>query len=621
MNIRQKIVIALMCVSLPALMALGGFGYWRAQSSIELSRTLSLEAIAASRVARLDNLLRDWQENLRTVAADRLLTDTVQEYNRTSDTRFREPLARILDRAVGTSGIRFLQLHDRNGAVVATAGNPIGRPMPAFRSGAEGHVEVLRITAGSEGQAPLVVMQAPVRVAQSDTAYIIAEISARGLQDVVRDRHGLGHSGQLQVWWTGDGGSGEPVAGVRSTTLPLPVAVDRANGQVRRVHHADAEWLIASLRARNKQLVVTVSLNANEALHHAHQFRTALLGFGIGLIVLVLLAGFWVGGRLSAGVRALSDVAVMIRHGQLQRRAPAQGTDEVAVLGRAFNEMAETLITANSELERRVQARTEELAQANAALEQRNAELARSNTDLVAFASVASHDLQEPLRKVQAFGDRLADRCAHSLDERGQDYVQRMRQSAARMRTLINDLLAFSQVQSQSQAYSEVDLTAVMKEVRFDLEEELRASAGTVEVTELPTIAADYTQMLQLFQNLIGNALKYAKPDEAPIVKIGATTHEDCVSIKFTDNGIGFEPRYADRIFGIFQRLHARDVYQGTGLGLAICKRIMERHHGTIVAEGLPGFGATFTVTLPLGRKGEDSVEEVGPTLAAVGGD
>ena len=222
---------------------------------------------------------------------------------------------------------------------------------------------------------------------------------------------------------------------------------------------------------------------------------------------------------------------------------------------------------------------------------------------------------------MQAFGDRLADRCAHSLDERGQDYVQRMRQSAARMRTLINDLLAFSQVQSQSQAYSEVDLTAVMKEVHFDLEEELRASAGTVEVTELPTIAADYTQMLQLFQNLIGNALKYAKPDEAPIVKIGATTHEDCVSIKFTDNGIGFEPRYADRIFDIFQRLHARDAYQGTGLGLAICKRIVERHHGTIVAEGLPGFGATFTVTLPLGRKGEDSVEEVGPTLAAVGGD
>jgi PAS domain S-box-containing protein len=247
-------------------------------------------------------------------------------------------------------------------------------------------------------------------------------------------------------------------------------------------------------------------------------------------------------------------------------------------------------------------------------------QLQRSNRELERFASVASHDLQEPLRKVQAFGDRLQAKCGETLGEQGRDYLARMQASAARMRTLIDDLLTFSRVTSSARPFLPVDLGQVVRDVVSDLEGRIQQTGGQVEVGELPTLDADPVQVRQLLQNLLGNALKFHRPGEPPAVRVegkllpcggprasGEGPGGPLCEITVRDHGIGFEEKYLDRIFEVFQRLHGRTEYEGTGIGLAICRKVVERHGGTITARSTPGHGAAFIVTLPLHHAGEET--------------
>lgn len=227
------------------------------------------------------------------------------------------------------------------------------------------------------------------------------------------------------------------------------------------------------------------------------------------------------------------------------------------------------------------------------------AALARSNQELEQFAYLASHDLQEPLRKVQAFGGRLETMLADRLDDKSRDYLGRMIGAADRMQQLIDDLLAYSRITTRAQPTEMVDLAAVAARVAEDLELRIEETAASLTIDPLPSIEAEPVHMQVLFQNLVANALKFHRPGVPPEVAIGATSDDAGITLTVTDNGIGFEPQYAERIFKIFQRLHPRGEYAGTGIGLAICQKIVERHGGTIEADGDPGAGATFTVILP----------------------
>jgi signal transduction histidine kinase len=256
-------------------------------------------------------------------------------------------------------------------------------------------------------------------------------------------------------------------------------------------------------------------------------------------------------------------------------------------------------------LEERVRERTSELDAANTALR-------HSNRELESFASVASHDLQEPLRKIEAFGDRLKIQ-RESLDDQSRDYLDRILNSASRMRTLINDLLTFSRVSSRAQPFKKIKVGQIARDVVGDLEGRLQEVDGEVELGELPEIEADPTQIRQLLQNLIANGLKFRRPGVKPVVRVSARAAEVegqpfRVELSFTDNGIGFEEQYLDRIFEVFQRLHGRNEFEGTGIGLAICRKIVERHGGTITARSKPGEGSTFVVTLPVEQTGKEEL-------------
>ncbi len=242
-----------------------------------------------------------------------------------------------------------------------------------------------------------------------------------------------------------------------------------------------------------------------------------------------------------------------------------------------------------------------------------------SNRELQDFAYVASHDLQEPLRKIETFGSRLQSKFSEHLPDDARDYIERMQNASSRMRRLIEDLLSYSRVTTKANPFVAIDLPEVIEGVLSDLQIRLEETGGEVRVGELPRIEADPSQMRQLFQNLIGNALKFSRREAPPVITVSARLEPGVPGepddrrcrLVVEDNGIGFDNKYRDQIFTIFQRLHGRTEYEGTGVGLAICRKIVERHGGTIEAEGRPGEGARFIVTLPARQPAQPSQQEL----------
>ncbi len=244
-----------------------------------------------------------------------------------------------------------------------------------------------------------------------------------------------------------------------------------------------------------------------------------------------------------------------------------------------------------------------ERARAEQEVRGRNQDLLRSNRALEEFAYAASHDLQEPLRKIQAFSSRLVSDYQDRLDDRGRDYLDRAHSAASRARRLIDDLLALARVSRAGAAFEAVDLNEIVDEARTELGERMVAEDATLHVSDLPTIAGVPSQLVQLFINLVENAIKFRHSDRAPHIRISAEAYQEGGNngwtIRVKDNGIGFEPKYAAQIFSMFGRLHGRDKYEGTGIGLTICERIVHSHGGEIFADSEQGEGATFVMHVP----------------------
>ncbi|QMW01915.1 sensor histidine kinase [Spirosoma foliorum] len=273
-----------------------------------------------------------------------------------------------------------------------------------------------------------------------------------------------------------------------------------------------------------------------------------------------------------------------------------------------------TDLTAQKHSQQLLRINNEKLAKANAALEVSNQALNRSNNNLQQFAYIASHDLQEPLRKIQSFGDLLKSQYKDQLGD-GTGHLERMQVAASRMSTLIKDLLSFSRISTQQNTTTSISLNDVVNIVLSDLELLIQEKSAVVSVDPLPTIQGDRSQLEQLFQNLLTNALKFRRAGVTPQIRVSSQTVDSAklpVSIKpilqadtyyqisVSDNGIGFDQKYVDRIFQVFQRLHGKTEFPGTGIGLAICEKVTANHGGAITAISEPGEGATFEIYFPI---------------------
>jgi light-regulated signal transduction histidine kinase (bacteriophytochrome) len=234
------------------------------------------------------------------------------------------------------------------------------------------------------------------------------------------------------------------------------------------------------------------------------------------------------------------------------------------------------------------------------ALERYISELGRSNQELQQFAFIASHDLQEPVRKLLFYSDYLISQYTGSIDSKGIGYLSSMQAASQRMRSLIQDLLSFSLINKEELKFTAVDLNVIAADAMQDLEISIEEKSAVLNIHSLPTITGDERMMRQLFENIISNALKYARSSASPVIDISFAQKDSFYELTFKDNGIGFDNKYLPQMFTLFQRLHDRKNYEGTGLGLAICRKIVEMHEGKIWADGKEGEGSEFYVSLPV---------------------
>jgi signal transduction histidine kinase len=429
-------------------------------------------------------------------------------------------------------------------------------------------------------------LRAAAEVSSAASSILDPETLITQVVDLIRERFGLYYVGLFLVdqigEWTGEPGRW---AVLRAGTGEAGQRMVKQGHKLEVGGSSMIGWCVANKQAR-------VALNVDE---EAMRFENPLLPETRSEMALPLISRGEVIGALS--VQSAQEVTF--------------SEEDVAVFQTMAGQLANAV--ANARLYDQAQVEIAERKRAEEALARQTQELARSNAELEQFAYIASHDLQEPLRKVQAFGDRLKAKYGGVLGDQGRDYLERMRGAAARMQTLINSLLTYSRVTTKARPFAPVDLSKVVQEVLSDLEVRIEQVGGRVEVGDLSAIEADPTQMRQLLQNLIGNALKFHREGETPVVKIhaeslngrgegavGVCPGDGLCQIIVEDNGIGFDEKYVERIFQIFQRLHGRSEYEGTGIGLATCRKIVERHGGSITAKSTPGQGATFIVTLPI---------------------
>jgi len=344
--------------------------------------------------------------------------------------------------------------------------------------------------------------------------------------------------------------------------------------------------------------VVLLSMSDKETYAAKSKIRTATIGmvglssFGCLILLLVVLRKIFVGP-----ITTLKESAIAIANHENVDKIDVKSRDELGELSRNMEFMAKAIQDHRAE-QMVWQEQLEEL------VEIRTTELERSNRDLEQFAYVASHDLQEPLRAVSGFAQLLGKRYKGNLDSDADEFITYVVNGASRMQTMIQDLLAFSRVSTRGTDFELADCHSVLGKALVNLRTAIQESSAIITNDDLPTVMGDSSQLVQLFQNLIGNAIKFHS-EAPPHVHISAEQRETGWAFSVRDNGTGIDPEYFDRIFVIFQSLHARGEYEGTGIGLALCKRVIERHGGKIWVESQLGKGSTFFFTIP-DQEGKD---------------
>lgn len=322
--------------------------------------------------------------------------------------------------------------------------------------------------------------------------------------------------------------------------------------------------------------------------------RSAILVGSLTLLFAILLA-FLLSRYISHPVVKLTDGVHKVAQNDFNILVNVKAKNEIGELANRFNDMVREVKYHRDHLEELVRQRTLEL-------QKLSEELARSNKELEQFAYVVSHDLQEPLRMVSSYMGLLSRRYKGKFDTSADEFIRYALDGAGRMREMITALLSYARVGTRGKPFEPTDCREVIKLVLTDLKIAIEESGAVVTYNSLPTVMADAVQLKQLFQNLIGNAIKFRREGEPPRVNILAQQDGDYWKFSVQDNGIGIDSQYADRVFQIFQRLHTTKEYPGTGIGLAICKKIVERHGGRIWVESVAGEGSTFHFTIPISR-------------------
>lgn len=587
--------------------AVGWVGFLIARNALQNRVELQLEAIATERRERLHAFVDRQHERVALVASRTQFRKLTAQFlkNEIPRDEFVNGTQRIL-RDANQSIDDFLEiwLVDLEGVAITGANDDrLGQDFsqtPEFTAGqSHSHQGAPKIVDGQYRA----ILSSPALDPQGNLLGVVM-VSTRvaPLEKLLKDTTGLGETGEVVVGSI-VGGKVEFLLPSRSgstaePTQNVPALVEAINGSEGSAASTFAGEEVLAWRIpveyqppEFRQWGLVAKIDSSEAYQPIVRLRNTLLWMQLAFLTSGLLLTYLLVQRMLSPVTQLAESVAEVAAGNLATRAPETTHDEVGALAVAFNRMTAELHRSYTTLEQRVAERTAELATSNEALEQ-------SNIELKQFAYIASHDLQTPLRSVSGFAEFLKEDYYDQLDEQARDYIDRIVAGCVRMRTMIEELLTYSRVESRSVAFEPADLNEVVQRAIENLRPSIEDTAGAVVVDQLPTVQGDVSQLTQVFQNLIGNALKY-RSEAPPHVRIAVDRVDDHWEVTVTDNGIGVPEKYFDTIFELFRRLHPNDKIPGTGIGLAICRRVVNRHGGKIWLTS-NGDGATFHFTLPV---------------------
>ena len=609
LSFRAQLTLVLVAFSLVLTAALGWVAYRTSQGIIERE---AIRAVGIAANAREQDLLRllhrqvDRADNFLRIARLSCLSENPERNH---------CLKGLLEDFRLTEGATEARLEYRNGRLLSVGADasvfsemPSGDQLAKFVIDDKGHASyLLRIE--SENREASVSLLFPIKT----------------ITQIFSDRYGLGQSGETFLTDARgyfitpsrdpahSSGQSHPIE-----STPMKSCLEGHNGEMLERDYREIEVVhgFRYVKAIGGGCIMA-HLDQSEAFAPAHALRTEVTAMSAMFAAFAMVLSFALARSLAQPIVRLTARARALQAGDFASPVPMDGPLEVRTFAGAFASMAQSLNESrtallkseqqhrrfNEELERMVAERTQELEATNREYAKQAEKLARSNADLERFAYIASHDLKEPLRMVMSFTKLLAKRYKDQLDADADQFIGFAVDGAERMEQLIQDLLTYSRVSAPDKQFQPVDCQAAFTLALINLKTAIEESGAIVTCSALPVVLGDHTQLAQLFQNLIGNAVKY-RSATPPTVHVSATrpsmpddSEEWLFSVR--DNGIGIDPQYAERIFVIFQRLHGREQYPGTGVGLAICKKIVERHGGRIWVESQLGQGATFYFTLP----------------------
>lgn len=640
MSIRLRLAIAFLALSLIPVVTVAALSFFRAQGALEDARLAQVETIADLKARSIENFFEDLRQDAA-VAQDyfnvrtNLPTVTRLANDRTNPEYItaKETLDSQLKPFQRTKGLANVALVNTEGKIVyasdeAHAARDLDNPLPdpggkAFEAGRNGIYFADIFENKAEASDFAMVVTAPVHDFDWGLVGVVAfEVDMKPVYELIQDPAGLGATGEtLIARRVGDEAlflnplRHDPGAALQRTAVfgerdafPIQEAVQGSEGSGISVDYRGEE-IIAAWRPVDLpsplEWGLVAKIDTSEAFSSVTDLRNlAILVAGITLFV-VALAALIITSSISKPILALRQGIAIVGSGNLDHKVGTSSGDEIGQVSRAFDRMTEDLkmtTASRDELNREVAERK----RAEQALERYTAELERSNAELEEFARVASHDMQEPLRVVTSHVQLLQRRYEGKLGSDADESISYAVEGARRMQTLISDLLVYSRVGTGSKELAPADCVASFDVAVANLQEAIRESGARVTRDPLPTVMAHASQLTQLLQNLIGNAIKF-RSEKPPLVHVSAAREEDEWVFSVRDNGIGIDPQYQDRVFGIFQRLQSGGKHPGTGVGLAICKKVVERHGGRMWVESESGQGATFYFTIP--RTGVDHRE------------
>lgn len=597
MKIQRKVLITFCLLALVPLMVTSVTSYVLARRALTRQVLNQLESVASANAVRADAILDQREQNLRLISSRSDVRILMDIYSDHPDPIYGRKLKQILLTVKRLDpDILSISLLDRKGRIVSSSesSRDLNLPPEVFNQSDQPEAAVHWIS-GNEtadgNEALAMYVTTPIFYRQKRLGSFVVKTANAHLIQLTQNNSGLGRSGEILLLRPAAGDfvriltptrfPASKVIGPRNSTdahgatLRSLVMMDKPMLVAKAVDYRGVSVLAATQPLRRFNWLLVCKMDVDEALATVESLRIVSFQLAAGLLALVIISAVFISRSLTRPLMNLAATARAVTQGNIHERVDIRSSDEVGVLAQAFNQMTERLVNHAKELE-------------------------RINQELDEFARMASHDLREPLRTLGSYLQLFSRRYQGQVDEKADQWIRFMLDATTRMEALIKDLLDFARAGFGQKNFSSVAAGDILSETLSSLKVRLEETGASIRSGELPTLMADRQKLGQVFQNLISNAVKF-RGSEAPKIDVEAKAADAFWEFTVRDNGIGFDPKFRDQIFGAFQRLHSMAEYPGTGMGLAICKKIIEFHGGTIWVDSTPGQGSCFHFTIPKG--------------------